>query len=359
MKVDPLPPIPSPPAHVWRQFRVRALPVVAFVVVSCLAVWLWSKNLANPLVMGTAQGLEADVSCPVDGTLSELRVLRFQEVREGDILALVNPARPEVLSNKLAVLRARMDVVRAEGGLDGGDKIRYAQLHLDWMQERTDLAEFKAQLAWAEREFERVTKLVEDKIVDPSQYDIARRDAEQARQSVELKTATVEDTEAALRRLDPTTSAEDSPAVVAALNVLEQELRLAEATLEPIPIVSPIDGRVSEIRQLPGTTVTGGNPIIKVASPEVQYILGYVGQPLRVEPTLGMKVEVRSRGIHRMVGEAQITHVGPRIELFDAPLRVRGMGNAQERGLPIVVPVPPEMKLNLRPGELVDLTLVL
>jgi hypothetical protein len=76
-----------------------------------------------------------------------------------------------------------------------------------------------------------------------------------------------------------------------------------------------------------------------------------------VEPTVGMKVEVRSRGVRRTVGQGEIIHVGPRMQLFDAPLRIRGMGNAQERGLPIVVTVPPEMKL--RPGELVDLTLAL
>ena len=357
MKVDPLPPIPSPPAHLWRQFRVRALPVVAFTVVACLAVWLWSENLANPLVMATAQGLEADVSSPVDGALSELRVVRFQEVRKGDVLAMVSPARPEVLSNSLAVLRAEMEVVRAEGGLDGGDKIRYAQLHLDWMQERMDLAELKAQLAYAENEFSRVTQLVEDKIFDPSQYDIAQRDVEQARQAVEIKSASVESTGAAVGSLDPAKSGMTSPSVVAQLAVLEERLRLAESRLQPIPLFSPIDGRVTEILRLPGMSVTADNPILTVASPDVQYLLGYIGQPLHIEPVPGMQVEVRSRGANRTKGTGQITHVGPRMQLFDAPLRVRGMGNAQERGLPIVVTVPPEMKL--RPGELVDLTLIL
>jgi hypothetical protein len=66
-------------------------------------------------------------------------------------------------------------------------------------------------------------------------------------------------------------------------------------------------------------------------------------------------VEVRSRGTNRTVGEARITSIGPRIELFNAPFRINGLGNAQERGLPIVISVPPNM--DLRPGELVDLNL--
>jgi hypothetical protein len=56
------------------------------------------------------------------------------------------------------------------------------------------------------------------------------------------------------------------------------------------------------------------------------------------------------------VGEARVTDIGPRIELFDAPLRVRGMGAAQERGLPIVISMPPN--LSIRPGELVDIRLL-
>jgi len=69
-----------------------------------------------------------------------------------------------------------------------------------------------------------------------------------------------------------------------------------------------------------------------------------------------MKIEVRNRGLVRRTGVAHIVDIGPRIVLFDAPLRVRGMGVGQERGLPFVMDVP--VNMFLRPGELVDLRLV-
>jgi hypothetical protein len=72
---------------------------------------------------------------------------------------------------------------------------------------------------------------------------------------------------------------------------------------------------------------------------------------------VGMRAEIRTRGQTRTLVETQVTHVGPRIELFDAPLRVRGMGAAQERGLPIVMAIPPN--LEVRPGELLDIRLLL
>jgi len=357
MRVEPLPPIPSPPAHLWRQFRVKFMPVTAFAVVLCLAVVLWSKNLANPLVMGTAEGLEAEVTSPQAGMLTELRVMQYQEVRADEILAVITPATPQILSNTLAVLRAEMDVVRADSGFDGGDKVRYAQFHLDWMQRRADLLQLQSQVVYAEKEYQRQARLLETKILDQANYDIAERDLRQAREMLEIQTAAVADAEKAVRALDPTTAPPDSPLVLAQLKLVQDKLSLAEAEFMPVVIRPPSDGRVSKISKLTGTSVAEGESILTVASPKVQYILGYIGQPLRIEPTVGMKVEVRSRGQNRTVGQAQVTHVGPRIELFNAPLRVRGMGNALERGLPIVVSVPPEMKL--RPGELVELSLAL
>jgi multidrug resistance efflux pump len=307
--------------------------------------------------MGTAQGLEADISSPRAGVLTELRVKPYQDVRKGDVIAVVEPASPDVTSNTLAVLKAEMEFIRLDTGYDGGDQVRYAQFQWDWMLEKADLVALQSQLAYAEKEYQRVAALVERKILEPSSFDIAKRDLDQARQAVELKSSAVQAAEKALQQLDPANAEAASPATVAALNLAAEKLRLAEAKLQPVKLVSPLDGRVSKIAKFPGATVADGEPILTVASQQVEYILGYVGQPLRVEPTPGMNVEVRSRGLHRAVGQALVTQVGPRIELFNAPLRIRGMGNAQQRGLPIVVTVPPEMKL--RPGELVDLTLTL
>jgi multidrug resistance efflux pump len=172
-------------------------------------------------------------------------------------------------------------------------------------------------------------------------------------------TTLVSECEQSIKSLQVTNAADlsiisDAP-LRGAIAVQEANLRLAEAELQPIVLTSPITGSVSKIDKLEGSTVGANDPIVTVASPKVDYILGYVGQPLRIEPVLGMKVEVRSRGLNRTVTYARITHIGSQIELFNAPLRARGMGNAQERGLPIAVSVPADLKL--RPGELVDITL--
>jgi multidrug resistance efflux pump len=356
VKVDPLPPIPSPPAHLWRQFRVKVLPLVTFLGALGATLWLWTVNQANPLVMGTAQGVEADVTSPKPGTLIELHVVRYQEVKQGDVIAVLREASTEVATNTLAVLRAEMEVLRTQGGYDAGDRLRYGQFRLDWMLQRAELVALQQQVTYAEAEYRRNEQLLANKIVDASAYDIAKRDLEQARESVAALSHAIELTEQTLQELDPNDISSESPSLRASLELLDAKLRLLEMKFQPVLLKSPIDGRISKINKLQGTVVAEGEVIISIASPHVDCILGYIAQPVRVEPSQGMDVEVRSRGLHRAVGQAQVTEVGPRIEIFNAPLRIRGMGNAQQRGLPILVSIQPNMPL--RPGELVDLRLL-
>jgi len=357
MTPDPLAPVSSPPEHYWRQFRINIVPTLAFVAVLAITVWLWGKNLANPVVMGQAESVVAEVSSPVAGRLSELNVALFQEVKAGDVLAVVSTTEPLVLSNAVAVLRAEMELIRAEAGLDNGDRIRLADFRLSWMIQRAELAAAQAQLIYAQAEFERASTLAAEKIDAADTLDKARRDRDQLALEVEQKTLAVEAAEKSWRTLDGVSANDESPALRAALAVAEQKLLLAESKLQPITLTAPFSGRVSKVEKLAGATVIEGAPIITVASTIPNRIIGYLSQPLRIEPKVGMRAEVRSRGLVRKVGEAQVTDIGPRMELFDAPLRIRGMGAAQERGLPVIISIPPNM--SIRPGELVDIRLLL
>jgi multidrug resistance efflux pump len=356
MNPDPLPPVPSPPQHYWRQFRINAIPTLVCVVVLGITVWLWGKNLANPLVMGQAESLVAEVSSPVPGRVSQLKVTLFQEVKAGDVIAVVDATDPHVLSNTVAVIRAEMELIRAEAGLDNGDKIRLADFRLSWMIRRAELAAAQAQLTYARSELQRKRELVAEKIETPDTLDIAQRDFDQFTLEVEQKTLAVDAAEKSWRALDAASAKDAAPATTAALAVAEENLKLAESKLQPITLTAPISGRVSKLDKMAGSTVVEGLPIVTIASTTPDRIIGYLSQPLRIEPKVGMKAEVRSRGLVRNVGEAQVTDIGPRIELFDAPLRVRGMGAAQERGLPIMISIPPNM--SIRPGELVDIRLL-
>jgi hypothetical protein len=85
-------------------------------------------------------------------------------------------------------------------------------------------------------------------------------------------------------------------------------------------------------------------------------IIGYLHTPHAEKPTVGTRVEVRTRGFRREVGRALITEVGSEIEpvapALLGPVKLANM----ELGLPISVSIPGEIKI--MPGELVDLTIL-
>jgi len=94
---------------------------------------------------------------------------------------------------------------------------------------------------------------------------------------------------------------------------------------------------------------------VTIASPDPSHIIGFIQQPLSHAPQVGDRVLVRNRGVSRVEGESVVSGVGPRVELFNSPLRIRGMDSAQQRGQPLLINLPKNLKLV--PGELVDLTL--
>jgi multidrug resistance efflux pump len=348
MNPEPLPPVPSPVEHHWRQFRVNAIPGLAFLVVLGFTIWLWGKNLANPLVMGQADSIVTDVATPKSGRIAKLNVSLYETVKAGDVVAIVDAADPLVLSNTLAVIRAEMNLIRVNGGWDNGDRIRLAEFRLNWMVHRADLAAAQAQLIYARGELERASALAAEKIDATDQLDVARRDYDQLTLQIEQLKQAVDAAEQTWREVDPAEANRESPSIQAKLAVSEQKLHLAEAELMPITLTAPISGRVSKLDKLEGATVVAGDPIATIANPTADRIIGYLSQPLRIEPRVGMRAEIRSRGLVRQVGEARVTEIGPRIEMFDAPLRIRGMGASQERGLPIIMSIPSNM--NVRPG---------
>jgi len=356
MKNDPLPPIPSPPDHVWRLIRFNVLPVGAFVLILCLAFWLWGRNLINPLVSGTAVAPQSDVSSPNAGWLSQLNVKLYQDVQAGEVIAVVDVLDPGILSNTVALVRAEMEALRTDRGFDAGDRVRLEQLRLEILLQQADLIIPRAQAIWASNEYVRVSKLFKDDVDALSNLDTAKRDFEQAQQLFADKSAAVMSAQAALAALEPAPSAPESPSLRAALAVADQKLHLAEAQLKPILLKAPISGRVYAIKKLPGTAVAGGESIVSITGLDVGRIIAYLVQPVGIEARVGMVAEVRTRGPHRTMGLAHVVNVGPRIEMFDAPLRVRGLGAAQERGLPIEVSVPDTM--SLRHGEVVDISLI-
>ena len=99
-----------------------------------------------------------------------------------------------------------------------------------------------------------------------------------------------------------------------------------------------------------------GEPIATITAYNSVRIVGYLRAPIAEPPAVGTRVEVRTRGLRREVGQATITEVGTEIEpVTPALLGPVKLANL-ELGLPISISIPPDLRI--MPGELVDLTLL-
>ena len=369
--MNPPPAIPTPRAQRWKDFRLQALPLIAFAAVVAVIAYMWNRNLGASTFVGEVESVQENVASPKPGQLVDLTIDDFQSVKAGEILARVITTDPKVIEASLAVIRAEVELLKT--GMDPilnqhRDAVNYQQLRLSWLVQRVDLAGARVRLQFAENELERVAKLFEEKIVPrgisqgPNQngvtgYEVALRDRDALRTEVEERASVVAEIERKLHELKVPENWENpqanSPAVSAAIAVQDEKLRLTEAQLNPILLKAPMNGVVHKIYRRSGENILAGEPIVTLSAPNAQRIIGYLRQPLPFEPRVGDTVKVYTRRPHRQTANARILQVGVQMELVTAPMRIRGYAIAMERGLPILLNLP--AGLEVHPGELVDL----
>src|SRR5262249_42727952 len=114
MDKEKLPPIPTPVAQRWREFRIQVLPLVVFVVVVSAIYVLW-KGFVQPIGMvGLAETNAVSVVAIQDGLLSALTVERFSTVEQNENIGLLVNTDPELLRAQVATAQADIEVQRAK-----------------------------------------------------------------------------------------------------------------------------------------------------------------------------------------------------------------------------------------------------
>jgi multidrug resistance efflux pump len=363
MTTEKLAPIPIPSRLRWREVRQRLLPLIVFACALAAVMLLWKEHTASRVMVGQAEPVLSNVSCYKPGLLAELMVSRFQRVKQGDPIGKIMVTEPRILASSLAVIQAEIESLRANMKpvvAQQHNAMDYDQLRLDWMKERTSLASARVNLELATTEFHRTEELFKDKIVAERVYDQAKAARERLQNEVENLTKLVDEAENNLQLLQLTNStaisAVSADPLRAAIAVQESKLHLTEAELSPITLNSPIDGIVSTIFHRAGESVTAGQPIVAVATLNPVRIVGYLRPPVSDEPKPGARVEVRTRGVPRLVGAAKIIEIGTQLEAVPATLLGPIKLANTELGLPVEISLPE--KIQIRAGELVDIILM-
>lgn len=376
-----LPPIPTPPALRWREFRFRVVPPVVFL--SCLGLcWhLWVRNVAPTSLVGEVEVVREQVRCTLPGTVAKLEVDQFSRVRAGDVVAQVITTDPKVLESTLAVIRAEVELLRVSADpalAKERNQLDHQRLRIEVLDQRAQLAVGRVSLQYAESELERISGLYRgsavSNVASKAEYDLALRDRDALLREIEERSGRlgqIEQELAFLPSVNLTNALAATPDTLrAAIELQEAKLRLTEAQLQPITLTAPIDGTVSMVHRRRGESIVAGEPILTITSSQAERIIAYVLPPLSFEPEVGMTVEVRPRSFERRSGHGKILEVAEHMDLISPTLLLGASTRTGARsdpmmqlnnrplevGLPIAISAPPE--LGLRPGEPVDLTLV-
>ena len=364
--MNPLPVIPTPLAQRWREFRFRFVPILVFLGVLLVLTVMWRQYVSPPMLVGQVEPITAYVTSPKPGTLAQLNLARMQRVKAGDPVAQVITTDPKVLTSSLAVIQAEIQLLRVnlQPIIDQQRyAINYDRIRLDWLSQRVDLATARVKLQLAENDLRRTSELFKDKIVSEKVFDQMKTARDKFAAEVEERAKLVAELEANLESLklrdDSTGSAQKPPSpqdvLPASIAVQEEKLRLTEAELSPLTLRAPIDGIVSVINHRSGEAITVGEPVVTLSGLSADRIVGYIRQPIVVEPAIGMSVEVRARSLKRAIGRGKIIQVGTQMETIDPALLPPSNFRTPVLGLPVLVSLPPELKL--LPGEVVDLAI--
>ena len=360
--MTPLPPIPTPLQQRLRELRLRWLPLLIVVLCAATIAVLWRENISAPQMIGQAEPVLANLSSHKPGTIALLNVVRFQKVRAGDVLGQVLVADPKYVAASLAEVRAELDQFRA--GLSPVIQqqraaVDYVQLRISWMKERAELAGIRANLDLAELELSRTQAMFQAKIASQSELDFARTTREALKKQGDELAGLVAEGEKGFKNVAPNPDQDpgkvSNDAFRTALAVQEARLQQMELEFAPVPLRAPLDGIITSVLHRSGESVVAGEPVLAIASETPVRIIGYLRPPNLDVAKVGMKVRVRVRNGLREAGLAQVTELGTQLETPPLALALP-LNPGADLALPVEISVPSNLKI--RPGELVDLSLV-
>lgn len=351
-------PIPIPLERRWREFRIRILPVLVFLVVAGVVALLWQQHVTPTQAVGLGMAEQYQLRSPRDGVVHALRHSRFDLVGADDVVLALHPADTEEILARLEVIRAEVELIRA--GLEPAlgqqrARIDYEELRLDMMNARIQLAADRLQRDFLRRELDRQEKLYDRNLISAAEYDELLTEEEVQNLRVVEGEKVLSDLSERLARLAAIWPDDEDPyeaGIQAAIGVKEKELQVLETELKPRALTAPAGGIIAEVLRRNGEYVAAGESILQIQAQELGYVVAYLRQPLSRIPEQGDTVQVYSRA-HNIAHDGTVTHVGYQLEpIHESLLRP---GQNVEYALPLRIEL--DTDASIFPGEMVDIRL--
>lgn len=349
------PNIPIPASVRWRDFRARILPLLVFVAAVGVITMMWRERTGQVSVQGVGEGVRASVSAPQTVQIKEWLVPPHSIVAAGTPVAVVIPADARA---DFDLLRSLHELARIESqpSLAEDNAMNFERIRVELLKTKSELAIARVKLEQAERDVVRNTPLFRDKLLSADLYELSVNVRDALKVEVEEKEQAVAQIEKRLENLRPIGEPEVARKPQAANDWyarLEKAHEAAARNLEPQTLVAPIAGMVGVPIRQAGEFVAAGEPLIYINSLRAENVVGYLRQPYRFDPQVGMPARVITRTSQRQVFDSQVIQVGAHLETLTNMLALLRPGMISDAALPIIVSVP--LGVNIRPGEVVDI----
>ncbi|MBP7149283.1 MAG: HlyD family efflux transporter periplasmic adaptor subunit, partial [Acidobacteria bacterium] len=365
------------------QRRDLAVQVAVWTVAALTCVVLLVAREGSPHMVGVARGRIAQLSVPWATRVETVPVELFQEVRAGEVVALldddVQEAQIATVRAEIARLKAEHAQTEAEADAEAGERLARwsaderafardsAEFAVRIQEVRVDIEEDRALLDGLRAKAELYEKLAARGHASTSDLELARSEAaavagrlhENERLEADLA-GRLREAEARFGRYGK----RPPPAVprARAADHLQQAIKVQEGLLRELEVQraqcilrAPFDGVVvplhgsagvatllvpgeGDLRRT-GEVVGPGDPVIAIAAEEPTEVVAYAlsgGRSPKLRP--GMEVELRTTGSARQIGRSRIAAVSPTVERL--PDRLWRNAQFPEFGRPCTLPVP-------------------
>lgn len=199
------------------------------------------------------RGRTAVIAPQVSGYVTAVSVKDYQQVRAGQVLALVDDR-----TYRARVDQARSNLAAAEAALANNQQA-HASREASLLSQTAGIASADAQLARAKADMDRVDDLVRDGSVSVREQDQTRAALRQAEAQARQARAGSE-----IARQDIRTVDVGRGGLEASVEAARAALRLAEVDLEHTVIHAPEEGQVGEVGVRLGQYVTSGTQLMSL-----------------------------------------------------------------------------------------------
>lgn len=373
-----------------RCVNMRIMPVLVWLLAVITIVGLFQQRTQRFEVVGIAQSNSVNVASTCDGRLKSVPVQLYQEVKQGEILAVIdtvldNEQLKAELQAEQNILLAEIDRLTAE--LNSARRAYETDIQdrrSDWVaQNRTftaDIVNAKLNVLTIEASLKpdqirlenlklnNKIYLAQDNRINinavPYELKKIRLEYDELAKKVEsnqqlLDQAKIESTQAEQRRKEyyvnyPEFASTDEQAeevILKSVNVLEKKIDRLWVRPEDLVLRAPFDGIVRQLSGKTGEAVSAGTPILTLAETTPSEILAYADQSPSNQIAEAMEVELVRNSDPPQIARSHVIHLGPAIEQLPSRLWINP--NLPQWGRPFLVKIPEGM--DLIPGELVGI----